>query len=176
MACRPTPVGGVILRVMGDLPTRAVVRGARLAAIPANFMGRRAVSLGRRVGGRPAEALAEEVQARTAEQLFTVLGELKGGAMKVGQWLSAMEAALPENLSESYGAALTRLQEAAPAMPVRSVHQVLARELGHDWRQQFREFDDKPAAAASIGQVHRAIWQDGRVVAVKVQYPGAGDA
>ncbi len=161
---------------MNDLPTRGVVRSARLAALPASFAGRQALRLGKRLGGRPAEALAAEVQARTAEQLFTVLGELKGGAMKVGQWLSAMEAALPEQVSGPYGEALTRLQEAAPAMPVRTVHQVLARELGADWRQRFREFEDKPAAAASIGQVHRATWQDGRAVAVKVQYPGAGDA
>ncbi|WP_432214582.1 hypothetical protein, partial [Salmonella enterica] len=83
---------------MRDLPTRGLVRGARLAALPAAFVGRSAVGLGRRVGGRPAEVIAAEVQARTAEQLFAVLGELKGGAMKVGQWMSAMEAALPEQL------------------------------------------------------------------------------
>ena len=56
------------------------------------------------------------------------------------------------------------------------MHRVLARELGADWRDRFREFDDIPAAAASIGQVHRAVWSDGRDVAVKMQYPGAGQA
>src|SRR6476620_10318232 len=61
-------------------------------------------------------------------------------------------------------------------MPVRTVHAVLAQQLGGTWRQRFREFDDQPAAAASIGQVHRATWRDGRDVAVKIQYPGAGTA
>lgn len=161
---------------MADLPTRAVSRGFRLAAVPAAFVGRRAVGFGKRLGGRPAEAIAAEVQARTAEQLFNVLGELKGGAMKGAQWLSAMEAALPEQLAGPYGEALTKLQEAAPAMPARMVHHVLAGDLGRGWRKRFLEFDDEPAAAASIGQVHRAVWRDGRQVAVKVQYPRAGKA
>jgi predicted unusual protein kinase regulating ubiquinone biosynthesis (AarF/ABC1/UbiB family) len=161
---------------MGDLPTRGLVRGARLATVPAAFVARRAVGVGRRVGGRPAEAIAAEVQARTAEQLFAVLGDLKGGAMKVGQWLSAMEAALPEQLAGPYGEALTRLQEAAPSMPRHAVQRVLADELGSDWRERFTELDDDPVAAASIGQVHRGVWRDGRPVAVKVQYPGAGEA
>ena len=161
---------------MGDLPTRGLMRGARLAALPAAFVGRRAVGLGRRIGGRPAELVAAEVQARTAEQLFAVLGDLKGGAMKVGQWMSAMEAALPEQLAGPYGEALTRLQEAAPAMPMRTVDRVLTEAFGRDWRGRFRHFDEAPSAAASIGQVHRGIWRDGRPVAVKVQYPRAGEA
>ena len=161
---------------MGDLPTRGLVRGARLAALPAAFVGRRAVGLGRRIGGRPAELVAAEVQARTAEQLFAVLGDLKGGAMKVGQWMSAMEAALPEQLAGPYGEALTRLQEAAPAMPMRTVDRVLTEAFGRDWRGRFRHFDEAPSAAASIGQVHRGTWRDGRPVAVKVQYPRAGEA
>src|SRR5690242_10547728 len=122
------------------------------------------------------EVISAEVQQRTAEQLFKVLGQLKGGAMKMGQALSVFEAALPDELAGPYRAALTKLQEAAPPLPAASVHKALAAELGDDWRQLFREFDDSPAAAASIGQVHRAIWSDGREVAVKVQYPGAGDA
>ncbi|MFZ0157738.1 MAG: AarF/ABC1/UbiB kinase family protein [Kineosporiaceae bacterium] len=161
---------------MTDLPRRAVTRTAKLASLPLGLAGRTAVGLGKRVGGRPAEVVAAEIQARTAEQLFKVLGELKGGAMKFGQALSVFEAAMPEELAGPYRATLTRLQDAAPPMPAATVHKVLATELGPRWRREFREFDDSPAAAASIGQVHRAIWKDGREVAVKVQYPGARDA
>jgi predicted unusual protein kinase regulating ubiquinone biosynthesis (AarF/ABC1/UbiB family) len=159
-----------------DLPRRAVTRTAKLATLPLGFAGRTAVGFGKRVGGKSAEAVAAEVQARTAEQLFKVLGELKGGAMKFGQALSVFEAALPEEIAGPYRATLTKLQDAAPPLPAATVHSVLAAELGPNWRENFLEFNDVPAAAASIGQVHRAVWSDGRAVAVKVQYPGAGAA
>src|ERR1700723_4216518 len=140
------------------------------------FAGRTALGLGKRIGGRPAEIVMGEIQQRTAEQIFKVLGELKGGAMKLGQALSIFEAALPPEIAGPYRSTLTKLQESAPPLPARTVHLVLARELGEAWRDNFTEFDDQPAAAASIGQVHRAVWSDGRAVAVKIQYPGAGRA
>jgi predicted unusual protein kinase regulating ubiquinone biosynthesis (AarF/ABC1/UbiB family) len=161
---------------MSELPRRAVSRTARLAALPLGFAGRTAVGMGRRLGGAPAESVMTEVQQRTAEQLFRTLGELKGGAMKVGQALSILESALPEDLAAPYRDQLTRLQDAAPPMSATTVHSVLRRELGSGWRTKLVEFDDNPAASASIGQVHRGRWHDGREVAVKMQYPGAGDA
>ena len=161
---------------MNDVPQRSVTRTAKLAGLPIGYAGRAALGLGKRIGGRSAEIVAAEIQQRTAEQIFRVLGELKGGAMKMGQALSIFEAALPPEIAGPYRATLTKLQESAPPLPARSVHQVLVRDLGENWRESFSEFDDRPVAAASIGQVHAATWRDGRRVAVKIQYPGAGNA
>ncbi len=161
---------------MTELPRRAVARTARLAALPLGYAGRTAMGVGKRMGGKNADVVMTEVQTRTAEQLFRTLGDLKGGAMKMGQALSILESALPEDVAAPYREHLTRLQDSAPPMSATTVHRVLGRELGSSWRRKLVEFDDDPAAAASIGQVHRGRWSDGREVAIKVQYPGAGDA
>jgi predicted unusual protein kinase regulating ubiquinone biosynthesis (AarF/ABC1/UbiB family) len=161
---------------MSELPRKAVARTARLAALPLGYAGRSALGLGRRLGGASAESVLTEVQQRTAEQLFRTLGDLKGGAMKFGQALSIFEAALPDELAAPYREQLTKLQDSAPPMPTMTVREILARELGADWKDHLVELDPVPAAAASIGQVHRGRWADGRDVAVKVQYPGSAEA
>src|SRR6185503_20628324 len=127
--------------IVSDLPRRAFTRTAKLATLPVGLAGRTALGLGKRIGGRPAELVAAEIQHRTADQIFRVLGELKGGAMKFGQALSIFEAALPPEIAGPYRSTLTRLQDSAPPLPARSVHRVLAGDLGPDWREQFAEFD-----------------------------------
>jgi predicted unusual protein kinase regulating ubiquinone biosynthesis (AarF/ABC1/UbiB family) len=169
------------MAAMTELPRKAAARTARLAALPLGYAGRQAMGLGKRLGGRPAEVVLSEVQQRTAEQLFRTLGELKGGAMKFGQTLSVLEAALPDEVAAPYREHLTRLQDSAPPMPTSIVREQIARSLGEDWRDRLVHLEGAPAAAASIGQVHRGRWHDAvtggeREVAVKVQYPGAGDA
>jgi predicted unusual protein kinase regulating ubiquinone biosynthesis (AarF/ABC1/UbiB family) len=161
---------------MTELPRKAFSRSARLAALPLGYAGRTAVGFGRRLGGAPADAVLTEVQQRTAEQLFKTLGELKGGAMKFGQALSVLEAALPDELAAPYREHLTRLQDDAPPMPTQTVRDQLTTHLGPDWADDLVWLDGGPTAAASIGQVHKGRWSDGRDVAVKVQYPGAGEA
>jgi predicted unusual protein kinase regulating ubiquinone biosynthesis (AarF/ABC1/UbiB family) len=171
---------------VSDIPRRAASRTAKLAALPLGFAGRTALGLGKRAVGMASDAISADIQQRTAEQLFSVLGQLKGGAMKFGQALSVFEAAMPEEMAGPYRQALTKLQEAAPPMPVAGVHKALAEQLGSGWQDRFAEFDDSPAAAASIGQVHKAVWKlpparrnakpKTLPVAVKIQYPGAGEA
>ncbi|GAA4559667.1 ABC1 kinase family protein [Pseudonocardia xishanensis] len=161
---------------MTDIPRRTASRTAKLAGLPLGVAGRTAAGWGRRLAGGDRDEISAQVMAKSAEQLFAVLGELKGGAMKFGQALSVFEAAVPEEMAGPYREALTKLQTAAPPMPTADVHRMLAEQFGRGWRARFREFDEEPAASASIGQVHRAVWRDGRDVAVKVQYPGAEEA
>lgn len=125
------------------------------------------------VGGIAARIAGEKVfgiktdQARHAEDLKSVLGSLKGPMMKVAQFLSTVPDALPPE----YAAQLAELQANAPPMGWAFVRRRMAGELGAEWEKKFQSFSHDALAAASLGQVHRAILPDGRDVAVKLQYP-----
>ncbi|WP_283634830.1 macrolide-binding ATPase MABP-1 [Mycolicibacterium poriferae] len=162
--------------VVSDIKRGRAARNAKLASLPVGMAGRAAMGFGKRLTGKSKDEVNAELMDKAAQQLFTVLGELKGGAMKVGQALSVMEAAIPEQYGKPYREALTKLQREAPPMPAARVHRVLDAQLGTKWRDRFASFDDKSVASASIGQVHKAVWADGREVAVKIQYPGADEA
>lgn len=161
---------------VSDIQRGRAARNAKLASIPVGMAGRAVLGLGKRLTGKSKDEVTAELMEKAANQLFSVLGELKGGAMKVGQALSVMEAAIPDEFGEPYRDALTKLQKDAPPLPAHKVHRVLDAQLGTKWRQRFSSFDDTPMASASIGQVHKAVWSDGREVAVKIQYPGADEA
>src|SRR5690348_1916132 len=133
---------------MTDIPRRATQRTARLASLPLGVAGRVAAGWGKRLVGHDADDVNAQLSARTAEQLFAVLGELKGGAMKFGQALSVFEAAIPDQLAAPYREALIKLQTAAPPMPTSDVHRMLAEQFGRSWRTRFTSFDETPAAAA----------------------------
>jgi predicted unusual protein kinase regulating ubiquinone biosynthesis (AarF/ABC1/UbiB family) len=129
-----------------------------------------------------ARRLAEGERPRIRDMLLTPsnvsrvaerLSHLRGAAMKLGQMVS-MDAGelLPPELSQ----VMARLRDDAHHMPPAQLNQVLKREWGKDWLRRFERFDARPIAAASIGQVHRAVTKGGRVLAIKVQYPGVRES
>jgi predicted unusual protein kinase regulating ubiquinone biosynthesis (AarF/ABC1/UbiB family) len=119
-----------------------------------------------RVAGRRILGIQTD-KAAHAEDLKAILGGLKGPLMKVAQFLSTVPDALPEE----YAQQLATLQANAPPMGWSFVRRRMASELGQDWEKRFRSFGREAAAAASLGQVHRATLPDGREVACKLQYP-----
>jgi len=119
----------------------------------------------------------ERRQVETAEQIVTVLGGMKGAAMKVGQVLSFVDLGLvPEEYQEDFQAKLAALRDSAPTVSFDEMSKVMREELGQPASKAFAELDPAPIAAASIGQVYRGRLHDGRDVAIKVQYPGVNDA
>ncbi len=149
----------------------------RLAASEAvKQFGTRAANVGR--NEQDAQEASARRQLETAKQIVAVLGTMKGAAMKLGQVLSFLDVGIvPEEHREEFQRELAKLRDAAPTVSFGQMKRVIEEDLEEKISDVFAEFDEQPIAAASIGQVYRAtLKQDGREVAVKVQYPGVAGA
>jgi predicted unusual protein kinase regulating ubiquinone biosynthesis (AarF/ABC1/UbiB family) len=122
--------------------------------------------------GEARQQLRQDLALETAQDVAETLGAMKGVLMKIGQMASYID----EGLSPAVRRTLSRLQDSVPPMSAELAASVITEELGLRPERAFAEWDPEPIAAASIGQVHRAITHDGRAVAVKVQYPGIAEA
>ena len=174
----PTPAR-TVGRMAKELPTGRVRRAAKVGKLAGGQTARayatKATNLARSQEGR--RAAAERRQIEAAEQIFDVLGQMKGAAMKVGQVASFIDTgAFPPEFQERVQAKLAELRDAAPRVPFEKMRKVVEDDLGEPLDEVFAEFEPEAVAAASIGQVYRARLQDGRAVAVKVQYPGVAQA
>ena len=160
-------------------PTSRLARSARLGGLvagqSARWVGTRAANTMR--SPERADAATGERATALARELVEQLGQMRGAAMKVGQVLSTIDfAALPEEEREDFKQTLAQLRDDVPPLPYKRLEKLLREELGEKPSTIFAEFDEEAFAAASIGQVHRAVTHDGDTVAVKVQYPGVAEA
>jgi predicted unusual protein kinase regulating ubiquinone biosynthesis (AarF/ABC1/UbiB family) len=162
------------------IPTSRVRRTATVATLAASEavkqFGTRAANVAR--GEEAADAAMARRQLETAKQIVAVLGTMKGAAMKLGQVMSFLDVGLvAEEHRDEFQRELAKLRDSAPTVSFKQMRRVIEDDLEAPISEIFASFDEEPIAAASIGQVYRAtLAEDGREVAVKVQYPGVAGA
>src|SRR5688572_19240513 len=179
MAAPEDSLCGPVAKDDSRITTGRVRRTAKVGSViggaGARYAGTRAANVARSKERR--EEALEQTHLEAAERMVKTLGTMKGAAMKIAQLASFIDTEfLPPEYAQLYQEELSKLRSQAPPMPWKKVKHVLEEEWDDPVEELFEDFEQEAAAAASIGQVHRAVLPDGRRVAVKIQYPGVADA
>jgi len=168
-----SPAAAAAVHASNSVPTSPLARAVHFGGLGLGLAAGAAAATVRRAVSQDDASGSVAMSEANVERLASTLCRLRGAALKVGQMLSFNDSVM---LPPALQTVMERVRDGADWMPDAQLQRTLHDELGEAWREQLTSFDETPAAAASIGQVHRAVLADGRNVAVKVQYPGVAQS